>query len=104
VPFALLGIAIGYLASPRAALPIANVAYLSLSYAGGLWAAPGDLPPPVQAASPALPTRALRDSLLDAATSRSWSWQPCAILAGYSVAFAATALWGYRRDEGQRYG
>jgi ABC-2 type transport system permease protein len=103
IPFALLGIAIGYLATPKAALPIANVVYLSLSYAGGLWTAPAELPDPVDAVSRALPTRALADALLAAATPEPWSWTPCAILTAYSIAFGAAALWGYRRDEGQRY-
>src|SRR5262249_30766995 len=34
-PFALLGVAIGYWAPPRAALPLANLLYLGLAYAGG---------------------------------------------------------------------
>ena len=44
VPFALLGIALGYWTTPRSALPIANLLYLVLSYAGGLWMTPGRLP------------------------------------------------------------
>ncbi len=43
-PFALFGIALGYWAPQRGALPIANVVYLGLSYAGGLWFRPSDLP------------------------------------------------------------
>jgi ABC-2 type transport system permease protein len=103
VPFALLGIAIGYLASPRAALPIANVTYLSLAYAGGLWTTPQELPDTVEVVSRALPTRALADALLAAATPKPWAWSAWAILATYTAGFAAAALWGYRRDEGQRY-
>jgi ABC-2 type transport system permease protein len=103
IPFALLGIAIGYLATPKAALPIANVVYLSLSYAGGLWTTPAELPDTVDAVSRALPTRALADALLAAVTPEPWTWSPWAILIGYSFAFGAAALWGYRRDEGQRY-
>jgi ABC-2 type transport system permease protein len=104
IPFALLGIAIGYLASPRAALPLANVAYLALSYAGGLWTPPQELPGSVAVVSRVLPTRAFGDALLAAATPRAWAWGPWAILTAYAVTFAAAALWGYRRDEGQRFG
>lgn len=104
IPFALLGIAIGYLASPRAALPLANVTYLALAYAGGLWTTPQELPRSVEVVSPALPTRAFGDALLAAATPRPWTLGPCAILTAYAVTFAAAALWGYRRDEGQRFG
>ena len=40
LPFALLGIALGYWASPRGALPVANILYLVLAFAGGLWTTP----------------------------------------------------------------
>jgi ABC-2 type transport system permease protein len=43
VPFALLGIALGYWASPRGALPVANILYLVLAFAGGLWTTPANL-------------------------------------------------------------
>ena len=33
VPLSLLGVAIGYWVSSRAALPVANIAYLGLAYA-----------------------------------------------------------------------
>jgi ABC-2 type transport system permease protein len=103
IPFALLGIALGYLASPRGALPLANVVYLGLSYAGGLWTTPAELPNTVARLSQALPTRALADALVAAVMPQPWSWRPWAILLGYAVVFGATALWGYRRDEGQRF-
>ena len=44
VPFACLGFALGYWAPPKAALPIANLLYLVLAYAGGLWTRPVDPP------------------------------------------------------------
>src|SRR5262249_11468539 len=37
IPFALLGIALGYWFSPRAALPAANLVYLPLAIGGALW-------------------------------------------------------------------
>ena len=48
VPLALLGIAIGYWVSSRAALPIANVAYLGLAFGGGLFISPELFPRNVQ--------------------------------------------------------
>jgi ABC-2 type transport system permease protein len=104
IPCALLGTALGYWVPPRGALPIANLLYLGLSYAGGLWFRPEDLPGPVAAISPLLPTRALADALWDVSTdsggaaARTWF----ALLA-FSVAFALLAAWGYRRDEGRRF-
>jgi ABC-2 type transport system permease protein len=102
LPFALLGIAIGYFVSPRGALPTANLLYLGLSYTGGLWTGPRHLPHIVESFSRFLPTRQYADALWAAAFGapalRHW-----AALAAYTVLFGAAAVWGYRRDEGQRF-
>jgi ABC-2 type transport system permease protein len=102
-PFALLGVAIGYWAPPRGALPIANLLYLVLSYAGGLWFRPQRLPPLVERVSPLLPTHALADVLAAAAMGAGPPWRSWAALAAFSALFAVAAVWGYRRDEGRRY-
>jgi ABC-2 type transport system permease protein len=103
VPFALLGIALGYWAPPRGALPIANLLYLSLSYAGGLWIRPGRLPHAVARVSHFLPTRALADALVAPVVGSGVAWGAWASLGGFAVLFAVLAAWGYRRDEGRRY-
>jgi ABC-2 type transport system permease protein len=103
IPFALLGIALGYWAPARAALPLANLLYLGLSYAGGLWFRPGHLPSVVAAISPFLPTRALADALWDVSTGTGAMARPWFILVAFSVGFALLAAWGYRRDEGKRF-
>jgi ABC-2 type transport system permease protein len=103
IPFGLLGIAIGYWASPKAALPLANVLYLGLSYAGGLWTRPGDLPDAIASFSPYLPTRQYAEALWNAVLGRPWSGAHWLYLTLYALAFAALAFAGYRRDEGQRY-
>jgi ABC-2 type transport system permease protein len=102
-PFALLGIAIGYWAPPRAALPLANLLYLVLSYAGGLWFRPERLPRVVEDVSPFLPTRALADVLAAAVLGGLPPWRAWWALAGFAALFGLLALWGYRRDEGRRY-
>jgi ABC-2 type transport system permease protein len=103
VPFALLGIAIGYWAPPRGALPIANLLYLASSYAGGLWFRPGSLPHVVARLSPLLPTRALAEVLAAPAAGTATPWRAWCALAAFTAAFCALAAWGYRRDEGRRY-
>jgi ABC-2 type transport system permease protein len=107
IPFALLGIALGYWFSAKAAQPVAMLLYLPLSYAGGLWMPPDHLPRVVSVISPFLPTRAYAEliwrasGLQTSAGMRSFTlWS--ALLA-YTLLFAAIAWWGYRRDEGQRY-
>jgi ABC-2 type transport system permease protein len=103
VPFALLGIALGYWAPVKGALPIANLLYLVLSYAGGLWVRPGALPHPLGWASRLLPTRAFADALAAIALGRPCDWGGWAALAGFTGLFAGAAAAGYRRDEGRRF-
>jgi ABC-2 type transport system permease protein len=102
-PFALLGVAIGYWAPPRAALPLANLTYLVLSYAGGLWFRPERLPRIVGAVSPFLPTHALADVLVGAVLGSPPPWGSWCALAGFAALFGLLAAWGYRRDEIRRY-
>jgi ABC-2 type transport system permease protein len=102
-PFAAFGIAIGYLAPPRAALPIANLLYLTLSYAGGLWFPARHLPAALTHLSPFLPTRALGDAVTAPAAGAAVPWRAWVVLAGFGGASALAAAWGYRRDEGRRY-
>jgi len=103
VPFALLGIAIGYWAPPRGALPIANLLYLALSYAGGLWARPQGLPHLAAGASSFLPTGRLADVLSAPALGHAPPWPSWLALAGFAAGFGVLAAWGYRRDETSRY-
>jgi ABC-2 type transport system permease protein len=103
VPFALLGIALGYWVPARGALPIANLLYLGLSYVGGLWFSPEHLSHGLATVSRFLPTRAFADALAEPARGGSVPWGSWAALAGFSLLFAVFALAGYRRDEGRRF-
>jgi ABC-2 type transport system permease protein len=99
IPFALLGIALGYAVRPRAALPLANLLYLPLAYAGGLWSGPQHAPrvPLV------VPTRAWAELLWSAAGAQAWSVGAVGALACWTALFGAAAVWCYRRDEGERF-
>lgn len=103
VPFTLLGIALGYWLSPKGALPIANILYLALAYAGGLWTGPTGLPQVVEDGASWLPTRKWGEALWDAVQGRGWNASTWLALLAYAAAFGALAAWGYRRDEGRRY-
>ncbi|SHG04596.1 ABC-2 type transport system permease protein [Jatrophihabitans endophyticus] len=104
VPLGLLGIMLGYLFSERGALPLTNLLYLPLSYAGGLFnTRPDDLPRVVAAVSPWLPTRQWSDLLLYYGLGGVWPTGQSLALAGYAVAFAVLAVVGYRRDEQRQY-
>jgi ABC-2 type transport system permease protein len=103
VPFALLGIALGYWASPRGALPTANVLYLVLAFLGALWTTPEHLPGSVTAISPLVPTRQFGNVLWGATSGHVWRPRDWLLLIGWTAVFAGLAAWGYRRDEGRRY-
>lgn len=104
VPFALGGLALGYRTSPRSAVAVANVLYLTLSYAGGLWTPPNALPPAIRAATGFLPTYHWSQVVWTAASGLPWRGADWCALAGWTVAFGVLALDGYRRDEDLRYG
>lgn len=99
IPFGLLGVALGYLLSARAALPIANLVYLGLSYLGGLWTGPDGLHGVARAVSPYLPTRQWSDLVVGAVGVGTWRPASLAWLTAYAAAFALLARFAYRRDE-----
>ena len=103
VPFGLLGIALGYLLSPKAALPIANLVYLGLSYFGGLWTGPDGLHGVARTVSPYLPTRHWSDLVVGAVGDGPWQTVPVLWLAGYAGAFAVLARFAYHRDEARHF-
>jgi ABC-2 type transport system permease protein len=104
VPFGLLGIAFGYWLPPRAALPVANIAFLMLAIGGSLWRRPEGIPESADTASQLLPTRSWIEILDAVATGDSpVPWHHVAALAGWAVVFFALAWLGYVRDEGERF-
>jgi ABC-2 type transport system permease protein len=103
IPFGLLGIALGYWASPRGALPLANILYLVLSFVGALWTTPEHLPDSLDSVSPFAPTRQFGNVLWGAVEGNLWRPRDWLLLLAWTALFAALAGLGYRRDEGRRY-
>lgn len=103
VPFVVIGLAIAYVAPPRAALPITNVLYLLGAYAGGYWMPPQFLPHFAAVLSPYFPTRQYAELLWSIAESGHDAAHAGLVLAYYTLAFAVVAIIAYRRDEKARY-
>jgi ABC-2 type transport system permease protein len=106
IPFVALGLWIGYVAGPNSAAAVANLIFLPLSFASGLFVPLDFLPDVVRAAAPYLPAYHVGQlgwTLLGAGDGRGLGvhllW-----LAGYTAAFLALAVVAYRRDEGKHYG
>ncbi|MEY4615229.1 MAG: putative transporter, permease protein [Pseudomonadota bacterium] len=98
LPFCLLGLIVGYFAPSSSALPISNLVYLILSFAGGLWIPPAGLAPTIQKISVWLPTRFYGEWVWSAALGRQTEMKFLAGLLIYS-AFAAPIVWtGHRRS------
>ena len=109
VPFGLMGLTLGYAATPKAALPIANIGFLLLSFGGGLFVPPEALPSFVAAVTPYLPTNHYLRFALGSIDGNEASGLPAGwlvpglYLLGWTVLFALAAALAYRRDEGVRY-
>ena len=105
VPFAFLGIALGYWLPPRAAVPIANLVFFPLVVSGAFWTrVPSDIPRGVDLASQSLAPRSWMEILDSISTGDSaLPWHHVAALAAWGGVFFALAWWGFRRDEGERF-
>lgn len=103
IPFAGLGIAIGYSVKARSAVPVANLIYLPLTFAGGLWVPPHRLPETVQQLSPYLPIRMFGEIAWAAVEGRATPAAAAGGLAAYGAVFLAFAAWRYRSEERRRY-
>lgn len=104
LPLIALGFSIGYTAGPNAAPAVANLVYLPLAFASGIFLPLEQLPAFVQRVAPYLPTyhyAQLAWSAVGAGdeplgTSLAW-------LAGYAVVFLWTAGRAYRRDAQRKF-
>jgi ABC-2 type transport system permease protein len=105
VPFIALGFAIGYLSGPNVAPAAANLVYLPLAFASGLFLPVSQLPGFVQRVAPYLPAYHYGQLAWSAVGAASESMTVAfAWLAGYTVVFFAIALRAYRREESRKFG
>ncbi len=102
VPFALAGIALGYVLPPGGAIPIANLVLIASAIAGGLWQADASAGSETAVAA-AIPTRAWRELLWAAVGAGDARAVHVASLVLYGTGFGLLAVWGYGRDEGEQF-
>lgn len=93
VPFALLGLMIGFLVKGKAVLPVANLLYLPLSFAGGLWLPPSALPKVIQNISEYLPTRMYGEIIWAVMFNKEMSSASVKGLGLYSLIFMVGFVW-----------
>jgi ABC-2 type transport system permease protein len=104
LPFIALGFAIGYWCGPHVAPAVANLVYLPLSFASGLFVPLSQLPAFVRQVAPYLPTYhygQLAWGAMGASTEPLYSsllW-----LAGYTICLFSIAVWAYQREEARKF-
>lgn len=103
IPFALMGICLGLAVNSRTVLPLANLVYLPLSFAGGLWMPPHILPTAVQEISIYLPTRMYGEILWASILSKEIEKKQALGLAVYAVVFLLLALYLFRKLQEQNF-
>ena len=105
VPFCALGCTLGFAVGPNAAPAVANLIFMPMAFASGLWIPIEILPSFVHTIAPFLPAYHLARVALGVVGAESGSpWPHVAALAGFTVLFVCTAAVAYRRDEGKTYG
>lgn len=106
IPFVALGLAIGYFAGPNSAAAVANLIFMPLSFASGLFIPVQFLPTVVQQIAPYMPAYHVGQlgwTVLKAGDGSGLGVHMLWI-AGYTVVFLILALVAYRRDEGKNFG
>ncbi len=104
LPFAGLGFMLGHLTTPKSVIPVANLVYLPLSFAGGLWIPPNALPAVVADLSPYLPTRLYNNLVQAAVFGNPVAEKDILGLIAYFIVFLALAAHLRRKYEGERFG
>ncbi|QZN85589.1 ABC transporter permease [Cellulomonas sp. C5510] len=103
VPFTLLGLAIGYALSSKAAIAVVQAVLFPLAFAGGLFMPPEIFPRWLDLISQGLPSRAARDLVVQVTTGAEGSPAALPVLLAWTAVFGVLAVGAYRRDEGRRF-
>lgn len=103
LPFALLGATVGYAADARSVVPIANLIYLPLSFAGGLWLPPQALPDLIQKISIYLPSRLFGEIVWAVFSKQPIQGSDLWGLLSYTSIFAISAVILFKRCQEQEY-
>ena len=106
LPFCAMGLALGYLITPNAAVALINAINLPMSFVSGLWLPINMLPPAVRGIAPFMPAYHLGQLALGTIgvpSSQPW-YAHVLILLAFTATALGLAAYAYRRDEGETYG
>lgn len=101
IPFGLIGMTVGLSCKPSSAVPVANLIYLPLSFAGGLWMPPEALPKVIQGISKYLPTRHYGECVWASLLGKNVETEYLYGLIAYAIVFLFTSIYLYKTREDQ---
>lgn len=96
-PFALLGIALGYVTNDTTSFGVTYGLYMAISAAGGLWVPPAILPATMLTVAKTLPTYQAADLGWQIANGQSPQWTSVLVLVGWALVFFLVATLFARR-------
>jgi ABC-2 type transport system permease protein len=96
--FCPMGLSLGYWSTERSSVPIGNLIYLPLTFAGGLWKPPSLLPDSIQKISKHLPTRHYGEMAWSAVQGKTAESNHITSLLLFSLICCLVAYLGYRKD------
>ena len=97
LPFAALGVAMGYAINADASYVVSYGLYMVMSALGGLWVPPAVLPPAFRTVASWLPTNRLADLGWQVARGEAIRLSSIGVLAAWTVGVGLLALLAYRR-------
>jgi ABC-2 type transport system permease protein len=102
IPFAALGLAVGYIVGADASFALSYGIYVAMAAMGGLWVPPDVLPSGLRSVADALPSYQLADLGWRIAAGHAPQLGGMLILAAWTVGAGAVAVLGYRRPRLRR--
>jgi len=103
IPFATLGVLLGYLLDSESAQSGVMIAYFALSILGGLWFPYQVMPKAMQLIARLLPSYHYAAIGWNAVTGQPVGWTHVWVLLLYTVIFSFLAMRRYQRDEAREY-
>lgn len=97
--FCTMGLSLGYWTTEASAVPVGNVIYLPISFAGGLWKPPEILPDFLKGVSEYLPTRQYAELVWTVVNGEDVSLFSIEVLLFYLSLFSLISYLGMRRDK-----
>jgi ABC-2 type transport system permease protein len=99
LPFAILGVFVGFMVTAETAYPVVTALMFVLGYFGGLFNPVSDMPGALQVAARLLPTYGQASLSLNMLSGRVLGVTSLLVLSTYAVVFGIALLWKHRVEE-----